>query len=414
MKQNSFQYSFTDNIETQNLNNAEIRLSVDDFNNLINRHLQGLGEFIIEGEITNFNITTKGGVYITLKDKKTNAIVKVSGYRPRIQGINLIKEGMEVAVWGRPEIWSHGGSFSVSTYKILPIGEGALKQAYENLKNKLQLEGLFDESRKRPLPQFITKVALITAKNSAAYSDFTKILQENKAGVEVDFYPVQVQGRHSIKELKAALTTIYQRTDYDCIVVTRGGGSLEDLISFNDEDLARILFQSKTPTIVGVGHENDESIVDYVADFRASTPSQAAYYIADQNMLFTQNLTNKVNQISQKILITKSQYLINIANKGNFIERYLSNSISEIKLKAQSLVSSSNIISSYLSALGEKLVYAKQILYAHNPQNILNKGYAAILNEKGKSISSVKQVKINDKMNIKLADGRFNSKVIGI
>jgi len=412
MKQDPSQYSFTNSIETQNLSNAEIRLSVNDFNNLINKQLQSLGEFIIEGEITGFNVTTKGGVYITLKDKSSNAIVKISGYKPRIQGINLVNSGMEVAVWGRPEIWSQGGSFSVSIYKILPIGEGALKQAYENLKNKLQLEGLFDENRKRSLPNFLTKIALITAKDSAAYSDFTKILQENNAGVIVDFYPVQVQGKHSIQELKTALATIYQQKKYDCIVVTRGGGSLEDLISFNDEELARVLFQSKIPTIVGVGHENDESIVDYVADLRASTPSQAAYYIADQNTLFIQNLSNKADTISQKILTTKSKYLSNISNKGNFIERYLSNSISEIKLKTQLLLSNANTISSYLLALNEKLTYAKQILSAHNPNNILNKGYAAITNHKGKSITSIKNIKVNDIMNIKLIDGEFKSKVI--
>jgi len=284
----------------QSLFSESIRVSVDQFNELINLQLQSIGEVIVEGEITEMNISKRGGVNLVLKDKNKQAVLNVSGYAPRIQGINMIEIGMEVAIWGVPQLYSPYGKFSVSIYKILPIGAGALAKALELLKEQLEKEGLFDPTRKRPLPELITNIALITAKNSAAESDFLKILKENNTGLNIDFYAVSVQGKHSVGEILSAIQNA-QNKNYDCIVMIRGGGSLEDLSSFNDEKISKAIFASKIPTLVAVGHERDESIAELVSDVRASTPSQAAYYIVVNNTNFIKSIELQADQIYLQI-----------------------------------------------------------------------------------------------------------------
>ncbi|KXK26398.1 MAG: Exodeoxyribonuclease 7 large subunit [candidate division WS6 bacterium OLB20] len=196
-------------------------ITVAQFNSLIRSQLETIGPMIVEGEIVQMNVTARGGVNIDLKDPKGSALVRVSGYAPTIQGIHTVKEGDSVAVWGTPTLWEEKGLFSIKAFKLMPLGEGALREAYEMLKTKLAAEGLFDEDRKRPLPEYVTRIALITAKGSAAESDFLKILRENEAGLEIDFYPVHVQAgtpnRRSLQHLKqqipGVMTVLYSRAE---------------------------------------------------------------------------------------------------------------------------------------------------------------------------------------------------------
>ena len=415
----------------QSLFSEEIRVSVDQFNELINLQLQSIGEVIVEGEITEMNISKRGGINMVLKDKNKQAILNVSGYAPRVQGINMIEIGMEVAIWGVPQLYSPYGKFSVSIYKILPIGAGALAKALEILKEQLEKEGLFDLSRKRPLPELIRNIALITAKNSAAESDFIKILKENNTGLNIDFYPVSVQGKHSVGEILSAIEQSQSRK-YDCIVMIRGGGSLEDLSSFNDEKISKALFASKIPTLVAVGHERDESIAELVSDVRASTPSQAAYYLVVNNTNFIKSIELQADQIYlqiEEIINNNKQKLtgINIYEKVLLILNHYNYEVNSYDMDFESRIyrkisNFQNIIeksSHELTNFGYKInqllnevVHMQSTIENLNPEKIIKKGYAIIKNKNGKIITSITDAKTNELLTLKVKDGNINTKVI--
>lgn len=410
--------------------NSEIRVGVHQFNELINLQLKSIGEVIVEGEVTELNVTSRGGINIVLKDKHEQAIVSISGYAPRVEGINLIDIGMEVAIWGVPQLYSPYGKFSISINKILPLGDGALAKAFEILKTKLEKEGLFDIERKRELPELVTKIALITAKNSAAQTDFLKILKENKNALEIDFYPVAVQGAYATKEVKAALK-IAQTKDYDCIVITRGGGSLEDLSAFNDESVSRAIFSSKIPTLVAIGHERDTSIAELVADIRASTPSQAAYYFVAN----TTKLVNNIELLADQIYLSLEKHISSIAREVSVdslyhtissvlrehqarLYRFGSDFESKIlyKLNNYQYISSKadnylNTFEKHIEEMTTKVSYYDRLFQSLNPSNVIKRGYAIIRDEKQGILTSVKQVKIGEKLNIELKNGKIRSTI---
>lgn len=415
----------------QSLFSESIRVSVDQFNELINLQLQSIGEVIVEGEITEMNISKRGGVNLVLKDKNKQAVLNVSGYAPRIQGINMIEIGMEVAIWGVPQLYSPYGKFSVSIYKILPIGAGALAKALELLKEQLEKEGLFDPTRKRPLPELITNIALITAKNSAAESDFLKILKENNTGLNIDFYAVSVQGKHSVGEILSAIQNA-QNKNYDCIVMIRGGGSLEDLSSFNDEKISKAIFASKIPTLVAVGHERDESIAELVSDVRASTPSQAAYYIVVNNTNFIKSIELQANQIYLqiqeiinlnknrisginifgKVLLILNNYKYKVSSHDVDFESKILRNISNFQNAIEKSTHELSNFSYRINQLLNDVMHMQSTIENLNPEKIVQKGYAIIKNSKGNIITSVKDTKTNDLLTLKVRDGDLNTKVI--
>ncbi len=411
----------------------EARFSVAQFNEMINATLQGLGDIVVEGEITQLNVSSKGGVNIVLKDPKATALLNISGYAPRIEGLQLIKEGMQVAAWGNPNIWSAGGRFSLQIFKILPLGEGALKEAYEQLRRKLTAEGLFAAERKRELPQYITKIALITGKESAAQSDFYKILTEHHFGATIDYYPVQVQGKHAEAEIITALK-LADKKNYDCVVLVRGGGSLEDLITFNSEKVARTIYAMSIPVVVGIGHEKDESIADFVADVRAATPSQAAYYLVGRNQAFAEEQLekalaikttlqnrllsytftleqrrNKVFQLMQALL---QQWQYYFAKKTGGISQRLIIVLQQIKIKTQQLEFQTRVIPRIVEQYQLRISSLERLLTSFNPQNVIKRGYAIIKTDGGSVVTSIKDANIGINLNLTVKDGTIISTVI--
>jgi exodeoxyribonuclease VII large subunit len=432
----------------------EARLSVAQFNQMLNLHVQSVGQLIVEGEITQISITARGGLSLSLKDPQNSATLKVSGYAPQVQGIKTVKEGMAVAIWGIPEIYEQYGSFSFRAYKILPVGEGALREAYEQLRRDLTREGLFATERKRELPEFIRHIALITAKNSAAESDFLKILRENRQGITIDFYPCSVQGKYAEPELISAVLQANTR-EYDCLIMIRGGGGLEDLIAFNDEKLARTIFASKIPVLAGVGHERDESIAELVADLRASTPSQAAYYIVSRNESFIRGLefqlqgcsatiTTRITELNRKIM--QREQIIDSAATGliNLIRHRLrlgsdiiSNRLASVLHRAAYESNSKlRLISQNFSAITatrhqklgravmvlerfpaqvrlelERISEKQRLLLSYNPNNVLQRGYALVRNESGKVAGGIESFKVNENIEIAMKNGRIIAKI---
>ncbi len=387
-------------------------LSVSDFNEFIKGIVSNLGSFQVKGEITEMRISPNKGLFIKLSDGKSN--LSVGGYAPTIKGVDLIEEGMTVIVKGHADLYVPYGSFSLSAHRITPEGEGSLAIAYQKLKEKLKKDGLFADEHKQELPKYIKNIALLTGKDSAAYSDFVKILKEHKLSINVKFFPVLVQGDKSAGEIIKTLKHVFTKEKVDAIVLTRGGGSLEDLSSFNDEDMIQTMFASPTPIIAGVGHEKDESLADFVADLRASTPSQAAYYIAKQNedfLLEAEELAFEIHSYlseKQNITISLANELISkIYNSLKQQQQHSTEKFTQITEQAETAFDNG-----YTDQM-QKFESLIRIVKSYNFKSVLKRGFAMIRKD-GKELSSIKKLKKDDLIDTLLYDGKVSSVVTNL
>jgi exodeoxyribonuclease VII large subunit len=254
-------------------------LSVSQLNRQVKALLEsGLARLWVEGEISNLARPASGHLYFRLKDE--SAQIGAAFFRQRQRGPTInFKNGDHVLVYGRVTLYEARGDYQIIVEQIEPAGEGVLKRRYEALKKKLADEGLFDEDRKQPIPELPRRIGIITSPSGAAIRDMLTILGRRFPAIPVVIYPSAVQGDAAAPELVAALQAAVRRAECDVIVLTRGGGSLEDLWAFNDEQLARAIADSPIPVVSAVGHEIDFTIADFVADVRAPTPSGAAELI---------------------------------------------------------------------------------------------------------------------------------------
>jgi len=229
----------------------------------------------VRGEISNFRRQSSGHIYFTLKD--ADAQIKAVFFRGDVRNLKFDpKDGMSVVVHGELTVYNVRGEYQIRVTRILPEGKGNLQEQFEALKRKLFVEGLFEESRKKALPSFPEKIAIVTSPTGAALQDFLQILGRRCPRIRVQVFGAKVQGSGAAEEVAAAVQTLNRMAEVDVIIVARGGGSIEDLWAFNEEVLARAIADSKIPIISGVGHEIDYTISDFVADLRAPTPSAAA------------------------------------------------------------------------------------------------------------------------------------------
>jgi exodeoxyribonuclease VII large subunit len=245
----------------------------------------------VEGEISNLRFPGSGHLYFTLKDEKA----QIRGVMFRLQNRLLKfepKDGLQVIGYGRVTVYEPRGDYQIILDYLEPKGLGALQLAFEQLKEKLAAEGLFDPVRKRPIPQLPQKIGIVTSSTGAAIRDILHIIGRRFANVQVLLYPVRVQGQGAAQEIAQAIQALNQLSDVDVMIVGRGGGSLEDLWAFNEEIVARAIFSSRIPVISAVGHEIDFTIADFVADLRASTPSAAAELVVRNKVELMQNLEN--------------------------------------------------------------------------------------------------------------------------
>ncbi len=243
----------------------------------------------VEGEISNLARPSSGHIYFSLKDQY--AQVRCAMFRMKRQRLRFEPEnGLQVLLRGRVGLYEGRGEFQLLVEHMEPSGEGALLQAFERLKQKLADEGLFDAARKRPLPRFPRRIGILTSPSGAAIRDVLSVLRRRFPAVPVLIYPAQVQGEEAAAQLVHALSLANARAECDVLILTRGGGSLEDLMAFNDEALARAVFASALPVVSGVGHEIDFTIADFVADQRAATPSAAAELVSPDQEDLTKRL----------------------------------------------------------------------------------------------------------------------------
>lgn len=381
---------------------------VSEFNEFISLYLGKVGDVVIEGEISELKVSQNRWVFGVIKDE--NASVDIFGTIFQLANIKELEVGMLVKVYGVPQLYQKTGRFSVTVTQIIPSGEGALRRAYEKLKAQLDSEGLFALERKRSLPRLPQTIGLVTAKGSQAYNDFIKVLRERMGGLQIKFVPVSVQGKdapwsivHALKYLNRHYPTL------DLVVVTRGGGSLEDLIGFNNESVARAIFASRIPVVSAVGHEGDWSLADLVADVRASTPSNAAEIVVRAQTEVQREIQYMVDTLGWRLLerirekIRSSEQVIH-----SLSDRY-TQFITGIKDKIALLA---EMFERYYLRYRELMVYAdgyQRLLQSYGPDSVVKRGYSITFNSQGKIIRSVKDVAVGELIETRLHDGTITS-----
>jgi exodeoxyribonuclease VII large subunit len=362
----------------------DIVLSPSDFIGLLNQTLEiAYPVVVIEGELTNFRVSKNKWVYFDLQDEL--ASVKFFGTIYNLPG--PLEDGMQIQVVGYPRMHPRFG-FSINVQNIAPVGQGSIKKAADLVRAKLQAEGLFDIERKRQLPPAPTSLGLITAASSAAYADFIKILNERWGGVDIHLADVYVQGANSAMQIVKAIEHFNNSSLLvDVLVVTRGGGSAEDLASFNDERVVRAVAASRIPTLVAIGHEIDISLAELAADQRASTPTNAAQLV----------VPNRTEVLASLVSIKKSF--------KETLSQQIQSEFGHTQKSREYLTSQVNL---HLKNLQSQLISHRKLINVFDPSSALKRGYA-IVSKQGKHISTVAGVKIGDKLSIRLADGTIGA-----
>ena len=365
--------------------------SVSDINRYIKSILsqdENLKFISVKGELSNFKRGANGHFYFSLKDKE--ALINCAMFSTYASRIAFDPEdGQEVVVLASVDAYVARGTYQLIVYEMNEVGQGAMLVELEKLKKALQKEGLFDESRKRDINIYPNKIGVITAKNGAAIKDIVTNIKRRYPICEIYFFPSQVQGDSAAKELLAAFNKS-QEYDLDTLIIGRGGGASEDLSAFNDEALVRAIAKSKMPVIAAVGHEIDITLVDFVADKRASTPTGAA-----------ELATVDMREIQQKF-----QYSIDTMR--NAIQKNLDDMKEEVEELKEELNES---IKDYIEDLKDGISNRQSQLEMLNPKKILKRGYSISLNEKGNIVTSIHDLQDGQKIMTVVEDGTIISTV---
>ena len=341
----------------------------------------------VEGEISNFKNHTSGHWYLTLKDDTSS--IKAVMFKGQNMRIRFVPEnGMKVIAVGRISVYERDGTYQLYINDMMPEGAGALSIAFEQLRVKLEKEGLFDEKHKKPLPRYPKTVGVVTAETGAAFQDICKVLRRRWPMAKVLLSPSLVQGTDAPASIVSALQKLDATGECDVIIVGRGGGSVEDLWCFNDESVARAIFACETPVISGVGHEPDVTIADYVADRRAPTPSAAAE-------LAVPDITAEKDR--QKALVMRMSRLAFLNERRLLLFTY------QDRMKAS--------VDRRVTADKNRLMVLSGKLDAISPLKVLSRGYSIAEGENG-VVKSVNDVKTGDRLNIKVSDGTFSAEVL--
>ena len=448
--------------ETVNANNQAINREIYSVSSLNKQARQILekkfNEVWIEGEVSNLAMPSSGHIYFKLKDQYSQ--ISCAMFRQKNRSINFpLEDGRQVLVKGKVSLYEIRGDFQVIVDYIEESGEGVLRRRYEELKKKLKAEGLFDENIKKAFPKIPKKIGVITSPTGAAIKDVLSILNRRFPIAPVIIYPTSVQGKNSVTEIIEAIKIAESRKECDVIILTRGGGSIEDLWSFNEEDVARAIANLSIPIIVGVGHEVDSTIADFVADKRAPTPSGAAEIITpDAKALSalinnqskrlirivntTLNLTKnsfsniihrlkisypgiQIKQFSQRIDDLENRSYIGISRKieKSIIKidkliaglRNLSPKKNIIRFRDRLAWISENLTRTIFESIENKNMRIKlvnQTLKAVNPLATLDRGYAIVsLGEEKTIISDSSQLSIGSKINLRLSKGEASAEI---
>lgn len=430
--------------------------SVSDINSAIKEQLEGEFALVwLQGEISNFKPHTSGHFYFTLKDSKAQiSAVMFKGFNRHIKFKPA--DGMEVLVRGKITVYEPRGNYQIFCEVMEPVGLGALQIAYEQLKKKLQAEGLFDKTKKRAIPKLPTKVAIVTSPTGAAIRDMLNVLGRRMKSLDITIFPCAVQGNQAVREIVKAIELANTIGGFDVMIVGRGGGSIEDLWSFNEESVVRAIAASRIPTVSAVGHEVDFTIADFVADLRAPTPSAAAELISQNAADMVDKLQaqfkslrlvmfktlqadqQKVQFLSRK-LVDPRRKLQDLSIRCDELQERLNLSIQSlierkklnlIAVKSR-LVNPSQVIElsrrkieqiSKTLVFGlQKLISKKREVFLKNtsaldsmsPLKVLDRGYSIVKME-STVLKQTQGVKVGDSLEVILRQGKLNAKVTEI
>lgn len=385
-------------------------LSVTELNNFIKGLLEqepALSNVCVRGELSNYKIYPSGHHYFTLKDSESSlrcVMFKSSASKLRFRPEN----GMSVTVYGRVAVYPRDGAYQLYCSAIMPEGAGDLQIAFEQLKAQLASEGLFDRSHKKALPQFPKRIAIITSSAGAAIHDMIRILGHRWPMAQVVLLPVRVQGVEAPLEIAGAIRYANEFKVADVIITGRGGGSMEDLWAFNDERVARAIYASELPVISAVGHEPDVTISDYVADVRASTPSNAAEIVVPDWHDIQDSLDSygiRADQALRKKLVSLSERLESYRNKRVLTDpaAYIDNRRIELDHVRDRLAAAEE---RNLSKCRQNFVALTAALDAMSPLRVMSRGYAIAERNDGAVVRSTDMLNAGDSITLRLLDGR--------
>ncbi|MDR0884983.1 MAG: exodeoxyribonuclease VII large subunit [Clostridiales Family XIII bacterium] len=410
-------------------------IRVSQLNNYIKKLFDSdviLSRMKVVGEISGFKVHGPSGhVYFTLKDNdsKINCFMPKGVYR----SIHYtLEDGLSIVVDGRVSVYEKGGYYSFQVANVAIEGQGNLSLAFEKLKIRLEAEGLFDTQHKKPLPWFPKKIALVTSGTGAAIDDMLRIIKLRNSYVDILICPVLVQGEQASRDIAQTLALLNERhTDVDVIICGRGGGSIEDLWAFNEEILARAIYDSQIPIISAVGHEIDFTISDFVADRRAQTPTEAASiavpdleeinanleavvatsktYLArkyERNLMLLEHKNPRVlkSSVMNRIL----PYVELIDNKKQLSLRMIRNRIQPYEdLILEKRQASLRTLTERINRYDQDVEHMMALSDTKNPKSILSRGYSVLMQEQ-RVLASIKQIKVGDKVHAVLSDGTVN------
>lgn len=369
----------------------------------------------IRGEISNYKIYPSGHHYFTIKDE--GSALRCVMFRGNAMRLKFRPEsGMQVVVTGKISVYPRDGAYQLYCNSIILDGVGDLYAAFEQLKQKLADKGLFDPSHKKPIPNYPGTIGIITSSAGAAVHDMLRILRKRYPLTQVRLLPVRVQGAEAPGEIAAAIQYANIHHLADLLIVGRGGGSIEDLWAFNEEEVAWAIYRSEIPVISAVGHEPDVTISDFVADLRAATPSNAAELaVPDQETLYQQMdaMTQSMETAVMRQLKAAKQHLDVIANTPTLQDpcRYIHRRRDILALLTSKLQGAET---NRISRQRQSFVSLTAKLDAMSPLKVLTRGYAMVATPTGELARTVKQVKTDDDLTIKLQDGSVTAKVIDI
>lgn len=384
-------------------------LTVSNLNSYLKKVLDNdfiLANLCIKGEIYNLKFHSSGHIYFSLKDEysKINCVM----FKDSADTLNFVPEnGMKVIVKGKVSVYKKEGVYQLYCNEMQREGIGELYVAFEKLKNKLSEEGLFEEAHKKSIPLYSRNIGVITSPTGAAIQDIINVASRRNNKISIKLYPSLVQGKEAVKNLIEGINRLNSIDDIDVIIIARGGGSIEDLWCFNDELLARAIYNSSKPVVTGIGHEIDYTIADFVSDRRAPTPSAAAEIVVfDLNEFYNKlfslkdflytKINSRLNNESNNLQITLKQLnsnspLIYIANQYNNLDRFYE--LLNIK------------VNSRIKQEDKKLQHMKELLFVNNPLNILKKGYAVIEDKDKNIITNINTLSNTKEVSITLKDG---------
>ncbi len=407
-------------------------------------------DILVQGEISNCREAQSGHIYFTLKDDRSQ--VRCVYFKQQQRGIKFRPEdGLQVTVRGSISVYEQRGEYQIYVEKIELMGQGALQLAFEQLKKRLEAEGLFDAARKKPLPLLPSRIGIITSPKGAAVRDVVRILTRRFPNVHLTVYPVRVQGEGSAEEIVKALKFFNQKKFVDVLILARGGGSMEDLWSFNEEIVGRAIFASEIPVISGVGHETDFTIADFVADVRASTPSAAAELVVQTRREFDKHIADLRETLAGLIryrLLEFSRHVHELSARRGFrrpLDLLRQQRRLALGLRARLEQSRKRFTAAHLriasfdfrvkiaafrlrlekrtAELGvriERLLRAKRErwqrltvqLQERGPLKALERGYAIATDAAGNLLRSADQVQIGDSVALQLHRGKLSTEVV--